>query len=82
MDNFMYERIKSAILDVTVLTEEEADLLALFVTGFASIKDSATRDVIRSFVINCSGEIIAYLREGALPDWVLNELAKNFKAQA
>ena len=78
----MHERIKAAILDVTVLTEKEADLLSLFVTGFASVKDIYTRDVIKAFVINCSGEIIEYLREGTLPDWALKELAKNFKSQA
>lgn len=69
----MAQRLKPLIMETTGLDEEGADLMALFVAGFANLHDEVTRAAVKPFITHCVQEIMAYLGRGELPDWIATE---------
>ena len=73
----MAEKLKPLIMEVTGLDEENAEVMALFVTGFAGLSDDVTRATVKPFITHCVEEIVAYLKQGTLPDWIVNDAMEN-----
>jgi hypothetical protein len=70
-------KLKPLIMEVTGLDEENAEVMALFVVGFASLPDDITRATVKPFITHCVQEIMAYLKQGTLPDWIVNDAMEN-----
>lgn len=73
----MAEKLKPLIMEVTGLDEENAEVMALFVAGFAGLPDDVTRATVKPFITHCVEEIVAYLKQGTLPDWIANDAMEN-----